>query len=308
MRALCNAAPAFARFLLEEIPKHLGEDNSDTSRLSRKSSVTSDRPKAEGRELTQAEHETPMITREETHPLKRKSSRYSNRRRKAARTKRYKPVTQAERDTPTTPEPVDTDDPEPPPTEEVPRTAPIVPGPEPEPETLEDLMSAGIATVFKMSQRTVPKGTHSAILRMLQSSKPAPHTIPNHIWGTEPRQWSRSMWRDALFEGISASKTVTVLNMIKWMGLAAYYDFEIQRLRANPPKTKRGKQATRVETFVLDDIRHSVFGPAIIPEKADDDIRKDITRQFHKGRKLQKIVDKTNLGILLLGNVWYDTL
>lgn len=92
------------------------------------------------------------------------------------------------------------------------------------------------------------------------------------------------MWLHVLSAGVSESKTDAILDRLHWMDASVWYDSQIEKLQEHPPRTKRGRPARRVATFVLNDL-HAV-AEARIPDirgKADDKIRKDLVRLFSKG-------------------------
>lgn len=92
------------------------------------------------------------------------------------------------------------------------------------------------------------------------------------------------MWLHVLSAGAFESKTDAILDRLHWMGASVWYDSQIEKLQEHPPRTKRGRPARRVPTYVLDDL-HAV-AEAHVPDirrKADDKMRKDLVRLFSKG-------------------------
>ena len=205
-----------AQFLVKEIPKHLdhGEDNTDqhgpVKRKRRSTDSSYQPPKSarltdEGREpAVQSSPPTPEEPRVQVEPepatkevrrtalfsMSEASSDPSYHPPKSARLTDEGRESVAQPSPPTPEEP-----PELPTTEEVPRTA-LFSVPEPSlnpPQTLEVWISEGIAAVKLMSCRPlIPPGTHSTILRTLQSDKS--HPVPDQMWAIEPSEWSDSIW------------------------------------------------------------------------------------------------------------------
>lgn len=235
-----------------------------------------------------------------------------------------------------------------PPTEEVPRdtllpphTASVPDSPSPNLQSLDlhDLVAEGLTAIHQMSSRQLaaPTGTHSTVLRTLQSDLGETSNDTNAIrrsgciWTTtDPREWSSTMWVGILEAGESRNKKGTILSMLEWMGASIWYDAQLAKLASEAPLTKRGTPRARVATVLLDRLldgeesddepgpvikrRRLVLGSAKDPPSAErsrsihgraaDQRRRSIIHQVGRGRKLRTMVSKTGLGVLLREKIW----
>lgn len=219
------------------------------------------------------------------------------------------------------------------PTEDSPANLPLSP-----PEdalALPSLIAKSIHIIYEMSKRQeAPTELHSRILTTIRPNPgetPATAAVerPDPIWITSsPTTWSASMWINMLEAGHARSKKMTILNMIEWMGASEWYDMELQQAEKAPPSTKRGIPRKRVATLVLDkylkealdatatenleklasksnENHPSSLSSAGIQKRILDTRRKILTKIFHRGRILRKLVQMTHLGILFDPEIWY---
>jgi hypothetical protein len=134
------------------------------------------------------------------------------------------------------------------------------------------------------------------------------------VWITSSlTTWSASMWINLLEAGHARSKTVTILNMIEWIGTLEWYDAELEQAKKAPPPTKRGAPRKRLATVVLDKylkearVTTAIKGPenpilkdnkdrplsldsARIQKRILDIRRKRLNNIFHRGRTLCKLL------------------
>ncbi|KAH8909444.1 hypothetical protein BR93DRAFT_965550 [Coniochaeta sp. PMI_546] len=195
-----------------------------------------------------------------------------------------------------------------------------------------DFLGEMIDVIFAMSgsQDDVPEGAHATILQSLQASvgtmpKGTEVARPCAIWTTaNPTTWSGDMWASLLEVGEARSQKLTILNMISYMGAAAWFDAQLSLYE--PPLTKKGKPRKRVASPFLDSllkektfqdeepakrrkldfesIERSADQTASISKSVTSQRRRQIIDRVNKGRKLRTMVSKAGFGILLRRKIW----